>query len=530
MAQGWHLGSLRVFGKSRKVPKMQYARHMVATTSVFGSFLLDRERRTLTRNGVPVPIGHRGYVLLETLVDAEGAPVNKDVLMERAWPGTVVEESNLSVQISALRRLLGDGPDSLIVTVPRIGYRLVAPERAEPERGIPCLAVLPFTNHGDLSEDGYFASGVADDIITELSRFRSFAVASRSASHALANNADVLVAAAKQGVRYALEGSVRRAGQRLRVTAQLLAVADGTQLWAEKYDGDAADIFAFQDRIAESVVGLVEPTIRKSEIERARRKPPASLDAYDLYLKALPLFYATQPERHIDALVLLDRAAALDPGFALAPAYGAWIYEKRISARLPSLGNSDHENCVARAREALRADSSDPLVRAICGFVLYRVARDTSMVEAVRNAVNENPNSVVILNLGGIVHQLSGDADEAYRCRARAYELGREAPDAYVSLHGMGAAEMMRGNYETAIQWCRKSLATFNDWSFTYITLAACYERLGRLDEARAMVRRLRELNPSLTLAVLEEGVDRCDDAYGLAVIPSLRIAGLPDA
>ena len=134
--------------------------------------------------------------------------------MERAWPGTVVEESNLSVQISALRRLLGDGADSLIVTVPRIGYRLVAPERAEPERGIPCLAVLPFTNHGDLSEDGYFASGVADDIITELSRFRSFAVASRSASHALANNADVLVAAAKQGVRYALEGSVRRAGQR----------------------------------------------------------------------------------------------------------------------------------------------------------------------------------------------------------------------------------------------------------------------------------------------------------------------------
>jgi TolB-like protein/Flp pilus assembly protein TadD len=493
--------------------------------------VLDRERRTLTRQGVPVPIGHRGYVLLEALLDAAGEPVSKEALMERAWPGTIVEESNLSVQISSLRKMLGEGVDSLIVTVPRTGYRLVAQsERVALGGGPPSLAVLPFANHGSLAEDGYFASGVADDIITALSRFKSFAVLSRSASHALqASKPDVLSAASEQGIRYALEGSVRRAGDRLRVTAQLLAVSDGTQLWADKYEGAAADIFAFQDRITENVVGVVEPTLRIAEIERARRKPAAILEAYDFYLKALPLFYTPQPARHIEALALLDRAAALDPGFALAPAYAAWIYEKRISARLPSLGNSDHENCVALARAALKADQGDPLVRAICGFVLYRVSRDQSMLQAVRQAVEESPNSVVVLNLGGIVHQLSGDADEAYRCRARAYELGRTAPDAYVSLHGMGAAEMMRGNYEAGIAWCQKSLATFNDWSFSYITLAACYEKLGETAEAEAMVRRLRELNPSLTLAVLEEGVDRCDDAYGLAVIPSLRKAGLPE-
>lgn len=504
---------------------------MSAMTAGFGPFMLDRERRTLTRQGVPVPVGHRGYVLLETLLDAAGEAVSKDVLMERAWPGTLVEESNLSVQISALRRMLGDGADSIIVTVPRVGYRMVTqPEPVEPERGPPALAVLPFANHGDRAEDGYFASGVADDIITALSRFKNFSVLSRSASSALpAGGADVLAAAAQQGIRYALGGSVRRAGDRLRVTAQLLTVADGTQLWGEKYEGAAADIFAFQDRITEGVVGVIEPTIRTAEIERVRRKPAANLDAYDLYLKALPLFYAPQPEGHIEALALLDRAAILDPGFALAPAYAAWIYEKRISARLPSLGNSDHDNCVALARAALRADPADPLVRAICGFTLFRVGRDTSMLQAVRDAAAENPNSVVILNLCGIVHQLSGDADEAYRCRARAYELGRTAPDAYVSLHGMGAAEMMRGNYRTAIDWCRKSLATFNDWSFTYITLAASHEKLGEIEQAQAMVRRLRELNPTLTLAVLEEGVDRCDDAYGLAVIPSLRRAGLPE-
>ena len=504
---------------------------MAARTSGFGPFLLDRERRTLTREGVPVPVGHRGYILLEALLDATGQAVSKDVLMERAWPGTLVEESNLSVQISALRKLLGDGAESLIVTVPRVGYRLVTqPERPAPERGPPSLAVLPFANHGDQVEEGYFASGVADDIITALSRFRSFAVLSRSASVALkAGASDVLAAAADQGIRYALEGSVRRAGDRLRVTAQLLSVADGTQLWADKFEGAAADIFAFQDRITEAVVGVLEPTIQRAEIERARRKPAASLDAYDLYLRALPLIYAPQPEGHVEALALLDRAATLDPGFALAPAYAAWIYEKRISARLPSLGNSDHDNCVALARAALKGDASDPLVRAICGFVLYRVDRDASMLQAVRDAVAESPNSTVILNLGGIANQLSGNADEAYRCRARAYELGRSAPDAYVSLHGMGAAEMMRGNYETAIDWCRKSLATFNAWSFTYITLATCHEKLGQLDEARKMIRYLRDLNPSLTLTVLEQGVDSCDDAYGLAVIPSLRRAGLPE-
>lgn len=500
--------------------------------TAFGPFVLDRQRRRLMRDGHDVAVGHRGYTLVETLLDAGGEPVSKEALMERVWPETIIEEGSLTVQVSALRRQLGDGAQAMIITVPRVGYRLVAPHQ-EPRvvrDGPPLIAVLPFANHGSGPEDVYFADGVVDDIVTALSRFKSFAVLSRSASYALHDGgADVLAAAAKQGIRYALEGSVRRAGDRLRVTAQLLVVSDGTQLWADQYEGAATDIFAFQDRITMSVVGLIEPTIRKAEIERARRKPVASLDAYDLYLKALPLFYAPQPEMHINALALLDRAAAVDPGFALAAAYAAWLYEKRISARLPSVGNSDHENCVARARAALEADPDDPLVRAICGFVLYRVSRDQSMLHAVRQALEENPNSVVILNLGGIVHQMSGDADEAYRCRARAYELGRIAPDAYVSLHGMGAAEMMRGNYETAIDWCQKSLATFNEWSFTYITLAACYEKLGQMAKANVMVRRLRELNPSLTLAVLEEGVDRCDDAYGLEVIPSLRRAGLPE-
>src|SRR4051794_17127438 len=167
--------------KSSKIPLCW--RSMNGRTS-FGPFVLDRVRRQLTRNGQSVPVGHRGYNLLETLLDAGGEPVSKDTLMERVWPGTAIEEGNLTVLVSAVRRQLGEATDAVIVTVPRIGYRLMAqPERAQPDRGgPPLIAVLPFANHGSSAEDGYFADGVVDDIITALSRFKGFAVVSRGST------------------------------------------------------------------------------------------------------------------------------------------------------------------------------------------------------------------------------------------------------------------------------------------------------------------------------------------------------------
>lgn len=483
----------------------------------------------VTRNGEPVPLSHRGYILLETLLDSGGEPVSKDVLIDRAWPDTVIEEGNLSVQISTLRKQLGEG--AVIVTVPRVGYRLV-PQAASRDRdrgGPPLIAVLPFANRGSAAEDGYFADGVVDDIITALSRFKTFAVLSRGSTFALRDKGgDPRTAASELGVRYALEGSVRRMGDRLRVTAQLFDATNGTQLWAERYDGATADVFSFQDKITESVVGVIEPAVRKAEIERARRKPAASLDAYDLFLRALPLIQAPGPDRHGEAIELLTRSAALDPGFALPRAYAANVYQMRISSRRP-LGDNDVEAGVALARAALELGSDDPLVRAMCGFVLYRITNDRAALEGTLQAVAENPNNVVILNIAGIANLMIGAADESYRCRARAYELSPGAPDAYVSLHGMGSAELLRGNYEAAIEWCLKSLATFNDWLFTYMTLATSYAALDRMDEASAMVRRIRQLNPDLTIASFLEGAAPCYDAYGLVVIPGLRKAGLPE-
>src|SRR5688572_14347439 len=189
------------------------------TTTAFGSFVLDREREALTRNGEPVAIGHRSFALLAALLDAKGDVVGKAALMDAAWPGTIVEEANLTVQIAALRKALGDNGENLIVTVPRVGYRLLQPVAAQqdPANGRPLVAVLPFANLSADPEQAFFADGVVEDIITALSRFKAFAVVSRSSSFVYRDRAvDVREVGKALGVRYVLEGSVRRTGDRLR--------------------------------------------------------------------------------------------------------------------------------------------------------------------------------------------------------------------------------------------------------------------------------------------------------------------------
>jgi TolB-like protein/Tfp pilus assembly protein PilF len=395
--------------------------------------------------------------------------------------------------------------------------------------GPPLIAVLPFANHGGEAQDGYFADGVVDDIITALSRFKTFAVVSRGSSFALRERGDAArIAATELGVRYALEGSIRRMGERLRVTAQLLDALSGVQLWAERYDGTLADVFSFQDRITEAVAGTIEPAIRKAEIERARRKPAQNLDAYDLYLRAHPMVMAAGTDGHAEAIALLNRAAELDPGFALPPAYAAIVYTQRISLRAPPLGNNDAATAIELARRALALDGGDPLVRALCAWVLFRVDDDLTAVEAARRAVEDNPNHLAVLQHAAAVVGMHGAQEESFRYHARAYELSPGAPEAYDSLFGMASCELIMGNNEAAIDWALKSLATFNDLLFVHIALTAAYANLDRMDEAHASLRKVRELSPHLTIKLIEDGAAK-HDTFADAVLPGLRKAGLPE-
>ena len=270
-----------------------------------------------------------GQRVVALLLERTGAPVSKDALMDAAWPGLAVEDGNLTVQIAALRRVLGEVLEagSWIETLPRRGYRYVGPEvlmgpsalqatasspiLALPER--PSVAVLPFTNLSGDPEQAYFADGMVDDIVTGLSRIKwLFVVARSSTAIYKGRTVDVGTVDQELGVRYVLEGSVRRVADRVRVTTQLVDASSGTHVWADRYDRKLDDIFTLQDEIALAVVGTIEPSLRRAEIERAKRKRPENLDAYDLVLKSQADVFSGMPQQVTKALVLLDRALALD--------------------------------------------------------------------------------------------------------------------------------------------------------------------------------------------------------------------------
>ena len=339
---------------------------------------------------------------------------------------------------------------------------------------------------------------------------------------------DVRQVAKELGVRYVVEGSVRRAVKRVRITAQLIEATTGAHLWAEKFDGTVEDIFDFQDRITETVVGLIEPQIRSSEIERARRKRPESLDAYDLYLRALPHVYGMDPNGYGIALELLGRAVALDPGFALALAYAAWTHEKRITLALPPLTLDDEAECLRLARAALTAAPDDPLVFALVGWLTIIISKDYDRgLTALRRALAANPNNVVVLNLAGSANVVAGDLDEASTCFLRAFQLSPNAPDVFYSLSGVGEVYLLKGNFEAAIEWSLRSLSTFNEWPVTYWTLVAAYAHLDRTAEATAALRNLLSIAPQTTVAYMLHIPWRYPERQTI-MIEGLRKAGLP--
>lgn len=496
---------------------------METTPFKFGSFIL-HPGRELLRDGKAVVLGSRALTILEAMLDADGAVVTKAELMERAWPGTIVEEGNISVQIAALRKELGTRPDGQdwISTVPRVGYRLalsVAPPPQAPtaiDGGKLAVAVLPFVNlSGDPAQD-YFGDGVVEDLITALSRFKTFAVVARNSSFAYKNRPlDARQVASELGVRYLLEGSVRIAGGRVRVTAQLIDAVTGTHHWAESFDGDMGQIFEFQDRITERVVGLVEPQIRRAEIERTRRRWPENPRAYDHFLRALPHFYGRAPDGFAQAIAYLDRAVELEPDYATAMAYASWAYARKGTLALTQIPPEEQKRCLELARSALAFGDDDPQVAAICSHSLIAIGqmKDEGLARVGR-AIEANPNNVVVLNQFGVCNMLVGDLSASEAAFARAYVLSPGGLEAHESLSGQGFARFFMRDYERAAELLQRSLAIFIDWPPTYWILASALAHMGRLEEARATLERLRIIAPHTTLAGLHHLALRSDGRW----------------
>ena len=395
----------------------------------------------------------------------------------------------------------------------------------------PSIAVLPFANMSNDPEQEYFADGIAEDIITALSQINQWFVIARNSSFAYkGRHVDIREIARELGVRYVLEGSVRKSGNRLRITGQLIEAESGSHLWADKFDGDLEDVFALQDRITESVVGAIEPSLRLAEIARSKRKPPADIGAYDLFLQALPHLYAIRPEPNRQALDLLHRALELDPNYAPALAYLAWGYEERVTRAWGAYGDDDAATAVALARKAIAADRDDALVMVLAGFALIMIARDYDQgLEAVNRAREINPNIAFVSFLVGGAFVIAGYPEEALECIEEAIRISPGDPGAFFFYTSAAMSHLMLDRPEQALELTRQSARVYPGWDTTYRIMAAALVQLGRLDEARDAVAKLRELAPDISVSRLRELWPLRNQETLNKILERLRIAGLPD-
>jgi adenylate cyclase len=365
----------------------------------------------------------------------------------------------------------------------------------------PSIAVLPFQNMSGDPEQEYFVDGIIEDIITGLSRIKWLYVIARNSTFVYKGRAvDVKQAARELGVRYVLEGSLRKAGNRVRVTAQLIEADTGTHVWAERYDRPIGDIFDLQDELTLNVVAAIEPSVRQAEIERAKRKRPENLDAYDLYLRALPFAQVAMPGDAGKALALLDQALALEPDYAAAHASAAWCYEQRFMRG--GLREEDKFAGLHHARAAIEAGADDAATLAIAGFCIGLIAHDyTTAMEVIDRGLTLAASSALGLSFGSVILSHAGEADRAIDYAERALRSGPPDFMTYLSYSGLALAHYVAGNFtESATAGSRAAQANPR-FSYPQVVQAAALMQANRTGEAQAVARRVLEIEPSFTVS-----------------------------
>ncbi len=500
----------------------------------FGPFTLVVERGVLQRDGASVALGQKGCALLAALIGAKGEVVTKDALMAAAWGGAIIEEGNLTVQIAALRKAiasLGDGGD-VILTVPRVGYRLLSQQEIAGERhaAIPRLAVGAFRNLSDDLQQDYFAAGLVADFIAGLSRFRSFAVVRLPQSIDDSAAPERAAGASDLGVRYLLEGSVRKVANRIRIIAQLVEVPEGRHLWAQTFDGVLDDIFDFQDRITEKVLGVIEPHVQQAEIERSRRERPNGAAAYDIYLKALAGIADESEAGNARAYALLQEGLAAEPDNPLLLAHAAWALEHRTAMGWAPTGSDDRGICATYVRRALEQAHGDAMIMAHCGIALLQTMRDYDRAMRVLNAALEaNPNNLMVVARAGVGHLHCGDVETALSLFHRANCLTPGENGAHLPLCGIAHSLLHLGRDEEALLWAGKALASNPRFDPIYWVLVAANVRLGRMNEALRFLDELKRLSPGVTFERIRDGQPAFEPARLLPLLQALRQAGLSE-
>jgi adenylate cyclase len=394
----------------------------------------------------------------------------------------------------------------------------------------PSIAVLPFQNMSGDPEQEYFADGVVEDIITGLSHIKwLFVIARNSTFIYKAIAVDVKRVARELGVRYVLQGGVRNAGNRVRITSQLVDAETGVHLWAERYDRPLDDIFAVQDEITVSVVGAIEPSLRRAEIERVKRNRPDSLDAYDLVLQALPFAYTGESENIAMAIPLLERALALDPGYAGAQAALAWCYHHRFRFNRGGLREEDRAAAVRHARTAIACGGDDATALALAGLVIAFDERDhATALNLFNRALSLSNSNVFAFSCSALVLAWMGKTDLAIERAQLALRLSPFDPMNFMPNNAVAIANFHAGRYEAAADAARRAIEVNPRFSLCHAHLAAALVRQGRCEEAKVEAKRVLECNPHFSTSGFFVSAGLAPAVF-TPYAEALREAGLPE-
>jgi TolB-like protein len=520
---------------------------------LFENYAFDTDRRELHRGADAVSVTPQAFDLLDYLIRNRERVVSKDDIINAIWNGRSVSDAALTTRLNAARSAIGDSGEEqrLIKTLPRKGFRFVGsvreapkpasiaiadspaqqPKSALPLPDKPSIAVLPFTNLSSDPEQEYFADGMVEDIITGLSRSKSLFVIARTSSFTYKGKAvDIKQVGRELGVRYVLEGSVRKSGNRVRITGQLVDSATGNHIWADRYDSTLEDIFDLQDRVTSSVIGAISPQLERAEIERAQRKPTESLQAYDYYLRALSSINRFTREENIEALKLTKIASGIDPEFAASYALGARCYIQRQAFGWSTDAAQERVEARRLARRAIELDKDDPSVLAMAGHVLGSVVGEVEEGCALLSrAINLDSNLAIARYWSGWAHLFLGEVDAAIEQFHAALRLSPLDPRIFMAQAGLAHAHFFAGRNEDASTWAAAAIGQQPNFVIAQHIMMACHAMSGRAEEVRQAGVLALQLGPTLRISEFKDRAPfrRAEDIERMA--QAFRIAGMPE-
>jgi TolB-like protein/tetratricopeptide (TPR) repeat protein len=514
----------------------------MSAESVFGPFVLQRVERRLLRDGKPVTLGSRAFDVLTTLVNRCGELVTKQQIFDAVWPGLFVEENNLQVHISTLRRLLGS---DLIVTVPGFGYRftgrvlsldaaasqpLVDNDAVARHQPITAkrrtVAVLPFKNLGGDSDQDYFADGLAEDITTHLSKSPWLIVVARNSAFGYRDTELTLTAIGNQlGARYLVHGSVRRSGQRLRMTAELADTETGDSVWVERFDRELSDWFAIQEDMSARIAATVEPMYLRREETTAGKVSPADLQHWDLLLRGRWHFWRSSKGETERAQSALKQALALKPNDAPTLSLMSFTYLSQVWggwAQSPRDALAEAQRLAVRA---IRCDEHDAFAHFTLGTVYSCVRNMTMAIVELERALELQPHFAGAAGELGRLLAFSGRTDEAREYALQAMDLSPHDPHLSLWVRTRAVASFVDGDHDTALRYAMDATAKRPDWFFNHFLLAACAVEAGQMDLARESLERA-EGNGPYAEAAMRIGHPFTDEAHLSKLVAAVSRAG----